>query len=87
MVAGTDKGAGGAALVSAVADYDEPPHRCGCVEVGPLLVAPGASGRSWTCETCGRTWTPASVDRCPMGGEHDPGDSDRPCPRCGASPR
>lgn len=29
----------------------------------------------------------AQADSCPMGGEHDPGDSDRPCPRCGASPR
>lgn len=29
----------------------------------------------------------AAVDACPMGGVHDPGDSDRPCPRCGASPR
>lgn len=28
-----------------------------CAEVGPLLVAPGTSGRSWTCHTCGRTWS------------------------------
>lgn len=29
----------------------------------------------------------ASVDVCPKGGVHDPRDSDRPCERCGASPR
>jgi hypothetical protein len=29
----------------------------------------------------------AAVDPCPMGGVHDQRDSDRPCDRCGASPR
>jgi hypothetical protein len=28
-----------------------------------------------------------AVDPCQRGGVHDPADSDRPCPRCGASPR
>jgi hypothetical protein len=29
----------------------------------------------------------ASADLCPKGGDHDPADADRPCPRCGASGR
>lgn len=36
-----------------------PVEPCGCVEVGPLLVAPGTSGRSWKCGECGRVWSPS----------------------------
>jgi hypothetical protein len=28
-----------------------------CRQIGPLLTAPGTSGRSWLCETCGTVWT------------------------------
>jgi hypothetical protein len=28
----------------------------GCRDVGPLLTAPGTSGRSWGCGSCGTTW-------------------------------
>jgi hypothetical protein len=31
----------------------------GCREIGPLLVAPGTSGRPWRCKRCGTVWTPA----------------------------
>lgn len=31
----------------------------GCRELGPLLTAPGTSGRVWRCE-CGTTWRPGT---------------------------
>jgi hypothetical protein len=36
---------------------------CGCEEIGPMLVGPGTSGRTWHCGSCGRDWTPADVQR------------------------
>lgn len=29
---------------------------CGCAQVGPLLTAPGTSGRNWYCQSCGKVW-------------------------------
>lgn len=29
-----------------------------CAAIGPLLVADGTSGRTWTCQTCGHRWSP-----------------------------
>jgi hypothetical protein len=34
----------------------------GCRDVGPLLTAPGTSGRSWQCGTCRTVW--ALAHRC-----------------------
>lgn len=31
---------------------------CPCSVIGPLLTAPGTSGRTWTCE-CGKEWSAA----------------------------
>lgn len=36
-------------------DHDTEPE-CGCRIVGPLLTAPGTSGRDWRCHTCGTLW-------------------------------
>jgi hypothetical protein len=29
-----------------------------CTVIGPLLTAPGTSGRTWQCQACGTSWTP-----------------------------
>lgn len=34
-----------------------------CTEIGPLLVAPGTSGRTWQCSVCGTSWTPGDAPR------------------------
>lgn len=34
----------------------------GCRVLGPLLAAPGTSGRSWKCGTCGMVWSHAPAD-------------------------
>jgi hypothetical protein len=39
-------------------DPDEDDGCAGCRVIGPLLTAPGTSGRTWVCE-CGKVWEPA----------------------------
>jgi hypothetical protein len=36
-----------------------------CRDVGPLLTAPGTSGRSWGCGSCGTTWPGQSAPAVP----------------------
>ena len=41
----------------------QPPESsaCPCATIGPLLTAPGTSGRVWHCRECGKVWEPADA--------------------------